>query len=170
MSTQFANGRPSFKLKSMNDRQRMEWKEDCERGSLVYTQRDWGNNLDDFCDHVFYVSPEFHIFYCISDSKIVQPGNSVWVKTTEGNWLQGLVISTSGEPLIGPTRLVRLSSIIQTGRLIFTFSSIQDEEGFYYEVRFGPRSNLRKHFSPRNGEIKPDIECVRQMLRQRGYL
>jgi len=60
MSTRFTNGRPSFKLKSMNTRQRMEWKEDCEKASLVYAQRDWGNDLDDFCDHVFHVSLEFY--------------------------------------------------------------------------------------------------------------
>jgi len=67
MSTQFTNGRPSFKLKIMDNRQRAEWKEDCERASLIYAQRDWGNSLDDFCDHVFYVSPEFYIgpLYCI---------------------------------------------------------------------------------------------------------
>jgi len=143
-----------------------------ERGlRKVYAQRDWGNNLDDFCDHVFHVSLEFYTALHPSlIFKNLQPGNTVWVKTTEGNWLQGVVVSTSGEPLIGPTRLVRLSSIIQSGRLIFAFSSIQDDEGFYYEVCFGPRKNLRKYFSPRNGEIKPDIDCVRQMLRQRGYL
>ena len=94
----------------------------------------------------------------------------MWVKTVELNWLQGVMVSTSGEPLIGPTRLVRLTSNIHHSKRALNLRAFLYKEGFYYEVCFGPRKKFLKNFSPWNGEIKPDIDCVRQMLRQRGHL
>ncbi len=42
--------------------------------------------------------------------------------------------------------------------------------GFYYPVVFGSNQQLRKYFSPLNGEMKPDSYDVRELLRRGGWL
>jgi len=42
--------------------------------------------------------------------------------------------------------------------------------GFYYPVVFGRDQQLRKYFSPLNGEMKPDKHDVRELLRRGGWL
>jgi hypothetical protein len=37
-------------------------------------------------------------------------------------------------------------------------------------VNFGPKYNVRKYFAPMNGEIKPDTEAIRRLLRDEGWL
>ncbi|KIM39067.1 hypothetical protein M413DRAFT_12387 [Hebeloma cylindrosporum] len=72
---------------------------------------------------------------------VFQRGDGVWVKTTEGNWLQGRVMHNKVR--VGTTRL--------------------EQQGYYYEVRFGNRMNLRRWFAPRNGEIKPDSKSLQRL-------
>lgn len=47
---------------------------------------------------------------------------------------------------------------------------VQSRQGFYYPVNFGLKKHLRKFFAPMNGEIKPDTEEVRLLLRDYGWL
>ena len=47
---------------------------------------------------------------------------------------------------------------------------VQSKQGFYYPVNFGLNNHLRKYFAPMNGEIKPDSEEVRLLLRDSGWL
>ncbi|KIK04194.1 hypothetical protein K443DRAFT_93661 [Laccaria amethystina LaAM-08-1] len=73
----------------------------------------------------------------------------VWVRTQEGNWLRGTVSGTGKEKPL--TRHA-------------------NRTGTYYPVVFGTNSNVRKYFSPLNGEIKPDSEDVRDLLIRDGWL
>lgn len=54
--------------------------------------------------------------------------------------------------------------------LAYTSYYIQNKQGFYYPVNFGSKNHLRKYFAPMNGEIKPDTEEVRLLLREGGWL
>ena len=51
--------------------------------------------------------------------------------------------------------------------LIHRILYVQSKQGFYYPVNFG---QLRKYFAPMNGEIKPDRNEVRILLRNGGWL
>jgi len=72
----------------------------------------------------------------------------VWVRTKEDNWCYGQV----------------------TGRSIRVGHTRYSKQGFYYPVNFGVKNHLRKYFAPMNGEIKPDTEEVRLLLRESGWL
>ncbi|KAJ3501527.1 hypothetical protein NLJ89_g9296 [Agrocybe chaxingu] len=77
-----------------------------------------------------------------------QDQDSVWVCTKQKKWCPGKV--TGRTPRIGNTRIRK--------------------EGHFYAVSFGSRSHLRKYFAPLNGEMKPDSEEVRELLRSDGWL
>jgi len=49
-------------------------------------------------------------------------------------------------------------------------STMKRKQGLYYPVNFGTRFNVRKYFAPLNGEIKPDTEEVRELLRLSDWL
>ncbi|KAF9482352.1 hypothetical protein BDN70DRAFT_435834 [Pholiota conissans] len=70
----------------------------------------------------------------------------VWVRTKGDKWTFGKV---SGVIRTGPTRY---------------------QQGFFYHVNFGPKHNVRKYFAPMNGEIKPDTQKVRRLLRDEGWI
>ena len=42
--------------------------------------------------------------------------------------------------------------------------------GFFYPVCFGPKMNTRKYFAPLNGDLKPDTEEVRELLKESGWV
>jgi len=42
--------------------------------------------------------------------------------------------------------------------------------GFFYPVCFGPKMNTRKYFAPLNGDLKPDTEEVRELLKESGWI
>ena len=42
--------------------------------------------------------------------------------------------------------------------------------GFFYPVCFGPKMNTRKYFAPLNGDMKPDTEEVRELLKESGWI
>ncbi|KAF5382812.1 hypothetical protein D9757_007337 [Collybiopsis confluens] len=72
-------------------------------------------------------------------------GQAVWIRTSGGNWHVGRV---SGETTRkGQTR---------------------EKEGLFYPVKFD--SKLRKYFAPLNGEIKPDTQHTRRLLKEAGWL
>ncbi|KAI0034968.1 hypothetical protein K488DRAFT_25057, partial [Vararia minispora EC-137] len=76
-----------------------------------------------------------------------RPGQSVWVKASDGNWYGGEISGSRVKR--GPTR---------------------QKEGVFYPVAFRlpTHHNIRKFFAPLNGEIKPDSRCVRKLLREAG--
>ncbi|KAH9994488.1 hypothetical protein BJV77DRAFT_308796 [Russula vinacea] len=74
-------------------------------------------------------------------------GDSVWIRTEEGNWYPGKVSSNNVKR--GQTR---------------------QKEGLFYPVIFRIGSRIRKHFAPLNGEIKPDTLRTRILLRRAGWL
>ncbi|PFH48219.1 hypothetical protein AMATHDRAFT_66051 [Amanita thiersii Skay4041] len=75
-----------------------------------------------------------------------QSGDSVWVRTTGGDWYPGKV---SG--------LIRRKGRTREG------------EGIFYPVTFF-HGKVRKYFAPLNGDIKPDTEHVRSLLKAGGWL
>ncbi|GBE78698.1 hypothetical protein BKA93DRAFT_824784 [Sparassis latifolia] len=74
-----------------------------------------------------------------------QDGDPVWVKTEEGEWLQGTVNGKSTRR--GATR---------------------QKEGVFFPVSF--RISSRKYFAPLNGDVKPDTPEVRRLLLEGGWL
>ncbi|KAF8168467.1 hypothetical protein B0H34DRAFT_685643 [Crassisporium funariophilum] len=72
----------------------------------------------------------------------------VWVRTKEDNWCPGKV----------------------TGRVIRVGQTRHSKQGFYYPVNFGSKNHLRKYFAPMNGEIKPNTEEIRILLRDGGWI
>jgi hypothetical protein len=47
---------------------------------------------------------------------------------------------------------------------------LQKMMGFFYPVCFGPKMNTRKYFAPLNGDLKPDTEEVRELLKESGWI
>ncbi|KAG2023879.1 hypothetical protein CC2G_001485 [Coprinopsis cinerea AmutBmut pab1-1] len=82
--------------------------------------------------------------------------DQVWIRTSENNWYHGVVVGQ--HPKIMP---------------LASDKSGNHEEpthGAYYMVEFRICNNIRKYFAPLNGEIKPDTEEVRQLLREGKWL
>jgi len=75
-----------------------------------------------------------------------ESGDPVWVKTVGGDWYPGKVS--------GLTRRK---------------GSTREGEGLFYPVTFFD-GKVRKYFAPLNGEIKPDTEQVRTLLKAGGWL
>ena len=90
----------------------------------------------------------------------------MWIRTREDNWYRGRV---SGHPRVGKTRQVR-SSLHPNMLREFLINMPQGKIGLYFPVDFGAKSHVRKYFSPLNGDIKPDIEEIRSILRQGDWL
>ncbi|KIL62196.1 hypothetical protein M378DRAFT_166046 [Amanita muscaria Koide BX008] len=74
-----------------------------------------------------------------------ESGDLVWVKTSGGDWYIGRVSGLTRRK--GPTR---------------------EGEGIFYPVTFFD-GKVRKYFAPLNGEIKPDTEEVRALLKAGGW-
>ncbi|TFY52509.1 hypothetical protein EVJ58_g9978 [Rhodofomes roseus] len=72
-------------------------------------------------------------------------GDPVWIKTEDGEWLQGAIAGANTRK--GATR---------------------QKEGLFFPVAF--RHNSRKYFAPLNGDIKPDNAEVRRLLSEGGWL
>ncbi|KAF8174734.1 hypothetical protein BJ912DRAFT_989618 [Pholiota molesta] len=72
----------------------------------------------------------------------------VWVRTKGDKWTFGKV----------------------SGRIIRKGPTRYQQHGLFYHVNFGPKYNVRKYFAPMNGEIKPDTEAIRRLLRDEGWL
>lgn len=86
----------------------------------------------------------------LNDSRpyVFEKCERAWVRTTKGTWCLGNV--TNSPPRVGLTR---------------------DGEGLFYSVIFtlgGAR--MKKCFAPLNGEIKPDTEEIRDLLKTYGWL
>jgi len=75
-------------------------------------------------------------------------GDTVWVRTAEENWLHGKV----------------------TGKNIRRGQTRRSMTGFFYPVCFGPKMKTRKYFAPLNGDMKPDTEEVRDLLKESGWI
>ncbi|KAI5990029.1 hypothetical protein F5J12DRAFT_499168 [Pisolithus orientalis] len=71
-------------------------------------------------------------------------GDLVWVKSTGGRWYHGKVV---GQAKLGRT--------------------IQGEGLLFWLVVFS--SKFRKYFAPLNGEIKPDTQHTRKLLKEAGW-
>lgn len=74
-----------------------------------------------------------------------QNGDAVWVRTEDGEWIQGTVSGSNTRK--GATR---------------------EKEGLFFPVAFG--HNARRYFAPLNGDIKPDNAEVRRLLSEGGWL
>ncbi|KZT08953.1 uncharacterized protein LAESUDRAFT_723255 [Laetiporus sulphureus 93-53] len=81
-----------------------------------------------------------------------QNGDPVWVRTDDGEWIQGIISGSS----------TRRASIRQLAR-----ERVQ-KEGVFFPVAFGRSS--RRYFAPLNGDVKPDNAEVRRLLSEGGWL
>lgn len=87
----------------------------------------------------------------------------MWVRTTGGEWYEGEVCS--GRAKVASTRQgeVSCASIIPNTEVDFA-------QGTYYRVEFRMnRKNVRKDFSPLNGDVKPNCRNVRALLAEGGW-
>ncbi|KAJ7596510.1 hypothetical protein C8J56DRAFT_1040783 [Mycena floridula] len=87
-----------------------------------------------------------------------QPGELVWVKTTSGQWTDGIISSVDvwKGPLWGD------SAALDT-------DTQPIKEALYYLVVYSPRRNVRRYVAPLNGEVKPDNARTRKLLWQVGF-
>lgn len=100
-----------------------------------------------------------------------QNGDPVWIKTEDGEWLQGTISGSNTRK--GATRQVRRLSLVSSVSLLLIARGnaccvVRQKEGVFFPVAF--RHNARKYFSPLNGDIKPDSVEVRRLLSEGGWL
>lgn len=104
-------------------------------------------------------------------TRVSQNGDPVWIKTEDGEWLQGTISGSNTRK--GATRQVRRLSVCSSVSLLLTacgnaFCAVPQKEGVFFPVAF--RHNARKYFAPLNGDIKPDSVEVRRLLSEGGWL
>ena len=104
-------------------------------------------------------------------TRVPQNGDPVWIKTEDGEWLQGIISGSNTRK--GATRQVRRLPIGTSASLLLiacgnAFCVGSQKEGVFFPVAF--RHNARKYFAPLNGDIKPDSVEVRRLLSEGGWL